>query len=102
MLLAKPTDDDAVIRKLFHALVQSEDAGHPDRLGAGGEPGPRWYEVSQAYAQIKTEGLRQAWERRNAVLARLCKDCNGWGVVGTRFLGGKVSVCVKCGGAGRA
>ena len=98
-LLVRPSDDDLTIRKRFHILIADQ---HPDRDGADGEPGARWYDLTRAYSAIKTEDARTAWLATRAKLARLCQDCNSLGVKIRRLGKDKgISVCAICGGEGR-
>ena len=95
----RPTDDDLTIRKRFHELSKLQ---HPDRLGAGGVPGPLWQVLVDAYGQVKTEGHRTAWCRAQSQLARLCTICGGNGVTWKRIGKDKGAViCAKCNGEGR-
>ena len=92
-LMVRPADGDLRIRKAFHALAEGQ---HPDRNGAAGVLGPRWYEITAAYGLIKTKTLRAAWKAMQSLQARRCKSCDGYGVVGY-----KVRLCEKCDGEGR-
>jgi DnaJ-class molecular chaperone len=96
-LLVRPSDGDDVIRRRFHVLSRTE---HPDRNGAGGRPGPRWYALAAAYAAIKTAGARAAWEKAHAGWAGQCRTCSGSGVTGSPAAGG-VRLCQVCAGGGR-
>ena len=95
-LLCRPVDGDDEIRARFHALARAQ---HPDRDGAEGRAGPRWYALAQAYAQVKTAALRAAWERSAALLSGCCPRCQGLGVTGGRL--GGVKICLACHGEGR-
>ena len=101
LLLVKPTDEDAVIRRRFHILAKSE---HPDRPGADGVPGTMWYVLKAAYEAVETQERRDNWARRQAHLSGLCTACRGCGVtwrrVGVAARQGPV-VCASCAGAGR-
>ncbi len=97
LLLVRPTDTDLTIRQRFHVLSRQQ---HPDRDGGNGEPGALWFQLTEAYSQIKTSGLRAVWARRQAVRARGCPACYGAGVAGTTSLGGRVRLCAECGGEG--
>jgi hypothetical protein len=99
VLLVRPVDDDAVIRRRYHALATGL---HPDRQGGGGIPSEGWQAVKEAYEAVKTEVLRAEWARSRAALAGLCTGCGGLGVTWRRT--GKdrgVRLCTACEGAGR-
>lgn len=98
VLLVRPSDDDLTIRKRFHVLSRTE---HPDRDGADGEPGARWYVLTAAYGAVKTLILRRAWEAGQKRLSGLCTACRGFGVSGSRVGHSAPHVCVACGGEGR-
>jgi DnaJ domain len=97
VLLCRPSDGDAVIRKAYHALVRSE---HPD--ANDGEEGARWAELTGAYNAIKTEALRDRWAASRHLRAGSCAACDGCGTTGTRRFKGVVRLCVACGGRGRS
>ena len=85
-LLCRPVDSDDEIRARFHALARTQ---HPDRAGAKGRAGPRWYSLAEAYAHVKTVALRAGWERTQALLSGRCPKCGGLGVTGGRLGGVK-------------
>ena len=92
----KPSEaTDEAVRKRFHVLSRQH---HPDRPGANGEPGDLWHAVTQAYAAVKTQALRDFWERANLYLAGVCRNCDGCGLEGRV---GKARLCEACGGEGR-
>lgn len=95
-LLVSPSAGDREIRQVFQALARTE---HPDRDGAGGEPGPRWFAVAGAYARIKTEAARATWSAEMRLRSGACEACGGFGVVGSRLT--RVRACGACGGVGR-
>lgn len=95
VLLAKPTDDDNAIRAAYHVLARQL---HPD---LGGPFSEDWYKVTVAYTSIKTEEARKLWEGRQKGLSKVCTNCSGSGVKGTRLLGGKIRHCDVCKGEGR-
>lgn len=95
VLLVRPSDNDDAVRKAFHALAER---WHPDKRG--GEVTGQWHAAAQAYAVVKTEGLRAAWERSMKLHAGRCAECEGYGVKGSRLT--KVRVCSGCGGGGKA
>lgn len=98
-LLVRPLDNDLFIRQRFHALVSEQ---HPDRDGADGQPGPRWYALVAAYTAAKTEAGRADWQVQRAKLARLCESCKGLGIEVRRIGKDKgVKVCAACKGEGR-
>ena len=97
-LLVRPLDEDAAIRAAFHALSREQ---HPDRDGAAGVPGARWYAITEAYRAVRTAELREAWAKKTATLSGLCASCRGLGVWGSRVGGSKVRVCASCAGEGR-
>lgn len=98
-LLVRPLDDDLTIRQRFHELSRAQ---HPDRDGAAGRPGPRWYALAAAYGAIKTQAARCVWEAMQGSLSGVCAACCGYGVQGSRIGGSKVRLCEACKGVGRA
>ena len=97
-ILVRPSDSDEVIRKRFHVLSRLE---HPDRDGAQGQPGPRWYALAAAYGAVKTLGMRTTWAASRARLSGLCAACSGFGVTGSRIGKALPKVCAACSGEGR-
>lgn len=97
ILLVKPTDDDATIRKAYHVIARKE---HPDGAGWRGEPSAAWYTVTAAYTAIKTLDARTTWERKQNLLAGECASCSGFGVLGTRMFKGRIRICKTCDGKG--
>ncbi len=95
-LLVSPSAGDKEIRQVFQALARTE---HPDRDGADGEPGPRWFAVAGAYARIKTEASRATWAAEMQLRSGVCEACGGFGVAGSRLT--RVRACGACGGVGR-
>lgn len=96
ILLVKPTDDDATVRKAYHASIRTE---HPDaNEGATSDP---WYEATAAYTLIKTAEKRAYWAAAARLLSGTCADCDGCGVKGTRLFKGRIRACEGCGGKGR-
>lgn len=93
-LLVKPTDDDDVIRKAYHAIARRT---HPDT----NEPSTEWYTATAAYTAIKTAKARETWAKRQELLAGECDGCKGFGVKGTRMFKGKIRLCDICRGEGR-
>ena len=100
-LLVRPADSDDVIRARFHELARR---CHPDvvltrhgtdwrRLAA------EWARCSGAYALVKTQALRDAWERSEALIAGRCRACRGVGITGGALK--KATVCAGCRGEGR-
>lgn len=98
VLLVRPTDTDAVVRKVYHALAR---ANHPDRDGANGVPGPLWTAVTEAYKHTATQERRDAWWREVSLLSAGCAACGGFGVRGSRVGGARIKACDACGGEGR-
>lgn len=98
ILLVRSGDGDDVISRRFQSLSKSQ---HPDRPGAGGEPGPEWYAIANAYTVIRYADARLKWKEAMRMLSGLCSDCKGYGTVGSRVLGSKVRVCGSCQGVGR-
>ncbi len=96
VLLVTPNEADAEIRAAYHKMAEQH---HPDKNN--GIPGPRWHEATEAYNIVKTEELRGLLLRKQSLLAGLCKDCEGSGVVSSRLGKKKVRVCTKCFGEGR-
>ena len=94
IMLVRSLDSDKTIRDRFYVLSRQQ---HPDRGGANGQPGPLWYELTAAYAAIRTQGVRDAWERQQAMLAGRCAACKGTGVQGRKT----IAQCATCGGKGR-
>jgi DnaJ-class molecular chaperone len=95
VLLAKPTDSDDAIRKLYHAIARTE---HPD--GSQTQPSELWYSATAAYTAIKTAEKRAEVGRRQDLLAGRCAACEGTGVKGTRMFKGKIRFCSDCKGEG--
>ncbi len=98
VLLAKPTDSDETVRKLYHRIAE---ANHPDRSTKRGAPGPLWFDATEAYTAIKTREKRYEWRKHHETLSGLCQDCEGYGVRGARLFKGTVRPCPACGGEGR-
>ncbi len=98
VLLVKPSDGDELIRKAYHAVARME---HPDREVGQKMASELWYEATAAYAAIKTFELRRSWSRQQSLHAKLCAQCEGFGVVGTRLFKSSVRVCASCAGNGR-
>ena len=96
VLLVRPTDDDATIRRVYHALARLE---HPD--GTGAAPDPAWYAATEAYGQLKTLKTRETWLHEVQLLSGTCTTCDGLGVTGSRAAGGKIKICITCSGEGR-
>lgn len=96
ILLCKPSDSDETIRRLYH---KHAEAHHPDVNGGAADE--QWYAATSAYSAIKTEEKRFEWRQRHCLLSGLCHKCASAGVVGSRLAGGKIKVCVACGGKGR-
>lgn len=98
VLLAKPTDTDETIRKLYHAIARE---AHPDSAGPDMKPSDLWFAATEAYTAIKTEDRRARWEEQQALLSGRCTECEGSGVRGTRMFKGKIKLCGACKGGGR-
>ena len=96
VLLVRPQDTDLTIRQRYHALITDQ---HPDRAGAAGVPGPKWFAYTTAYSAIKTQTARNQWFTLRK-LRRACPACKGYGVTGSRVAGSKLVVCVTCAGQG--
>ena len=98
VLLAHPEiNDDAAVRRRFHALVVAEGV-HPDSSGVEGVASQRWFELNAAYKAVKSRAARDTWLRRQLLLSRLCPGCAGLGVLLHR---GVAAVCPECKGEGR-
>jgi DnaJ-class molecular chaperone len=98
VLLVKAADGDDKIRQAYHKIAQKH---HPDAR-EDKQPGPQWYEATDAYNAVKTEAARAEWEARLKLAAKVCAKCKGVGVEGSRFGGGKVRPCAACAGTGRS
>ena len=96
-LLVRPSDPDAVISARFQQLARTL---HPDAR-PDSRPGEGWYELTAAYAVIRTAPGREALARAVKLDARRCAVCAGAGVVGSRSAGSKVRLCATCKGEGR-
>ena len=57
--------------------------------------------VTEAYRLINTAEKREMWRNILINTARLCLECAGFGVKGTRSAGGKVRICATCKGEGK-
>lgn len=98
ILLVRPTDDDATIRRAFH---EQSKRHHPDKTP--GQPAPKeWYAAVAAYSVIKTADSRARHDRYMQGLSGVCTACSGSGVRGTRSAGSKIRLCDRCAGEGRA
>lgn len=97
VLTCRAMDSDKTIREAYYKLAEQL---HPDKNK--GHQSDRWLEVKEAYAAIKTLELRKALAESLKLLSGVCVTCNGAGTVGIRAVGGKIKICGKCGGAGRA
>lgn len=97
VLLVKSSDADDVIRHAYWAIAQLKN--HPDVNG--GIPGPRWHEATDAYNLIKTKTLRDRWDLVRQLEARFCKECDGYGVRGSRIGKGRIRICEQCLGVGK-
>ena len=99
LLLNPITATDITVRRRYHELARVQ---HPDRGGAEGKPGPRWYALATAYSLIKAIEARVEWQRTQSVLANVCQACGGSGVTIKRLGKGKgVTICTSCNGEGR-
>lgn len=96
VLLCKPNDPDAVIRK---AYLRFAELNHPDKNN--GVEGADWQRAVTAYNAIKTLEKRVEWGRKQELLANLCTECDGMGVKGTRMFKGSIKICSVCKGVGR-
>ena len=96
-LMVRPADDDATIRRAFHALSKRH---HPDKTPS--QPAPKeWYAAVAAYSVIKSADGRAKHDRYMQGLSGVCAACRGSGVRGTRSAGGKLRLCDTCFGEGR-
>lgn len=98
VLLVKPTDPDDVIRRAYHVLAR---LSHPDTVGTGPAAREAWARATDAYNQVKTQDLRDALQKRSALLSGECARCKGAGVTGTRMFKGQIKPCEECKGEGR-
>ena len=103
VLLAKHTDSDDTIRRLYHAIVRY---CHPDALRGMPQDSQdklrlQFHRVTEAYNLIKTDALRTVWSHRQELLSGNCAACKGTGTAGTRMFKGVIRVCGTCKGEGR-
>lgn len=104
ILMVRPADDDAAIRRAFHAISKS---CHPDKLPTTlteeerAAAQSRWFRAAAAYSCVKTPELRDKQVKYMRGLAGCCKACSGSGVRGTRAAGGQLRLCAACAGEGR-
>jgi DnaJ-class molecular chaperone len=92
VLMVGPRSPDAVIRKVYHALVSPH---HPDRR-EDRKPGPRWEELTAAYRAVDTETHRAEWLAAMMLMSGGCNTCRRYGVLSN----GAVK-CGVCQGKGR-